>query len=100
MTSTPDTKNNQTFDVNTTTVEPLAVDAADAAALLGLSRSMFYKMAEAGQIGPSGVRLGRCLRYPLAELRAWAAAGMPRREEWERLRADAASTRSFGLEDS
>lgn len=68
-------------------VEPLAVDSGQAARLLGLSRSMFYKMAEAGQIGPMGRRLGKCVRYSVAELRAWAAAGMPPRHEWVRTKA-------------
>ena len=63
-------------------MEPLAVDSGQAARLLGLSRSMFYKMAEAGHIGPMGRRLGKCVRYSVAELRAWAAAGMPPRHEW------------------
>ena len=67
-------------------LEPLAVDAQQAAKLLGLSRSMFYKMAEAGRIGPQGVQLGKCKRYSLAELRAWTAAGMPRRELWEQMK--------------
>ena len=63
-------------------LEPLAVDARDAAALLGLSRSMFYKMMETGRIGPRGCRFGRALRFSVAELRAWAKAGMPPRQEW------------------
>ena len=69
-------------------IEPIAVSPEQAAALLGLSRSMFYKQLEAGHIGPAGVRLGKCIRFPLAELRAWAAAGMPPRHEWERLKAE------------
>ena len=63
-------------------LEPFAVDAAQAAALIGVSRSMFFKLVDAGRIGPTGVRLGRCVRYPLPELRAWVAAGMPPRHEW------------------
>ena len=72
----------------TALIEPLAVDAEQAAGLLGLSRSMFYKMADAGQIGPMGRRFGKCIRYSLTELRAWAAAGMPPRHEWQRIRSD------------
>ncbi len=63
-------------------VEPLAIDAEGAARLLGLSRSMFYKMAEAGKIGPQGRRFGRCVRYSLPELKCWAHAGMPPRHQW------------------
>jgi excisionase family DNA binding protein len=62
--------------------EPLAIDARQAAMLLGLSRSMFYKMMEAGRIGPRGHRFGKAVRFSVAELRAWAAAGMPPRQEW------------------
>lgn len=61
---------------------PLAVDAEGAAAMLGLSRAMFYKQADAGRIGPMPVRFGKSVRYSLHELRAWAAAGMPPRHEW------------------
>jgi excisionase family DNA binding protein len=63
-------------------IEPLAVDATQAAALIGVSRGMFFKLVDAGRIGPAGVRLGRCVRYPLPELRAWVEAGMPPRHEW------------------
>ena len=69
-------------------LEPLAVDAREAAALLGLSRSMFYKMMEAGRIGPRGHRFGKAVRFSVAELRAWAAAGMPPRHEWMMLNGD------------
>ncbi|MBI1338079.1 MAG: helix-turn-helix domain-containing protein [Phycisphaera sp.] len=63
-------------------IEPLAVDVTQAAALIGVSRSAFYKLVSAGRIGPRGVQLGKHVRYPLAELREWAAAGMPPRHEW------------------
>ena len=68
-------------------LEPLAVDAEQAASLLGMSRSMFYKMAESGQIGPMGRRFGKCVRYSVAELRDWSAAGMPPRHEWVKTRS-------------
>ncbi len=68
-------------------IEPIAVDVDQAAALIGVSRSMFYALLDAGKIGPMGVKLGaKCHRFPLAELRAWAEAGMPSREQWQRLR--------------
>ena len=53
---------------------------------------MFFKLADAGLIGPPGVRLGRCVRYPLTELRAWAEAGMPPRHEWLKLCRKSASS--------
>ena len=67
----------------TAPVEPLAVGPETAGRLLGLSRSMFFKMVEAGRIGPMGQRFGKCTRYSLTELREWAGAGMPPRHEWQ-----------------
>ena len=46
-------------------IEPLAGDAAQVAALIGISRGMCFKLVDAGRIGPAGVHLGRCVRYPL-----------------------------------
>lgn len=63
-------------------VEPVAVDPAQAAKLIGVSKSMFFKLVSAGRIGPAGVKLGRCVRFSLSELRAWGEAGMPPRHEW------------------
>lgn len=66
-------------------IEPIALDIDHAAALIGISRSMFYELMDAGKIGPMGVKFGpKCVRFPLAELRAWAEAGMPSREIWQR----------------
>ena len=70
------------FDPTRVSLPPVAVDAGEAAMMLGISRSMFYKLLDAGRIGPRGSRLGRCLRFSVAEMTAWAEAGMPRREEW------------------
>ena len=71
-------------------IEPIALDIDQAAALIGVSRSMFYELMDAGKIGPMGVKFGpKCVRFPLAELRAWAEAGMPSREIWQRDRQSA-----------
>ena len=73
-------------------IEPLAVDLDQAATLIGVSRSMFYELMKDGKIGPKPVQFGpRCCRFPLSELRAWAATGMPSREQWGRLRNQQAS---------
>ena len=68
-------------------VEPLAINVDQAAGLIGVSRSMFYELMDAGTIGPMPVKFGpKCCRFPLAELRAWAEAGMPSREQWQKMR--------------
>lgn len=83
-----DAPNEPVTTVPIASLEPLAVDAQQAAGLLGLSRSMFYKMVEAGKIGPAGRRFGNCVRYSVAELRAWVAQGMPPRHEWSTTQED------------
>lgn len=65
-------------------VEPLLIRVEDAADLAGLSRAKFYQALEAGLIGPEPIRFGKAIRFSLAELRAWAAAGAPPRSEWRR----------------
>lgn len=75
--------------VSPTTLAPLellAVSAEQAAALLGLSRSAFFKQADAGRIGPLPIRFGKSVRYSLAELKSWAAAGCPTRDRWQIMR--------------
>lgn len=49
--------------------EPLAVNARDAAALLGVSQRLLWTWTHAGQI--PHVRLGRRVLYPVDELRKW-----------------------------
>ena len=67
-------------------LEPLLVDADDAAVLVRLSRAMFFKCLAGGRIGPTPIRFGKALRFSVAELRDWAAAGCPDRAEWARIR--------------
>jgi predicted DNA-binding transcriptional regulator AlpA len=70
---------------NAPNIEPLAVDARAAARLCSVSRSLWFVMDSAGQV-PEGVRLGRRRVWPLAELRAWLAAGCPSRDRWQAIR--------------
>lgn len=68
------------------TFQPLAVDAATAARLIGLSRSHFLSLEKQGFIGPRPIQnLGKRCLYCVDELRRWTAAGMPRRADWEGL---------------
>jgi excisionase family DNA binding protein len=65
-----------------TAVEPLALESGEAAALLGISRSHFWKLHSAGQV-PAPVRFGRATRWSRRELELWLQAGAPSRERWE-----------------
>jgi predicted DNA-binding transcriptional regulator AlpA len=57
------------------------------AKMLNVKRTKVYQMDAAGQI-PARRRLGgRCPRWCVDEIRQWAAAGCPPRDEWERLKA-------------
>jgi predicted DNA-binding transcriptional regulator AlpA len=71
-------------------LEPLAVDADDAAAMLSMSRSAFYAAWSAGLV-PNGGKIGRQRRWSVVELRAWLAAGMPPRSEWRARQCQIAS---------
>jgi predicted DNA-binding transcriptional regulator AlpA len=66
--------------------ERLALSAADAAALVGVSRAQWWKLHSAGKV-PVPVYLGaKAPRWRVDELRAWLAAGAPDRQTWLRLR--------------
>jgi excisionase family DNA binding protein len=71
-----------------TSPEQLLVGPADAARLLGISRSQLYKMLSAGRL-PGPVRLGLAApRWRVDELRQWVAAGAPPRDVWDNRRQD------------
>ena len=67
-------------------IEPILVNAVDAARSLGISRSQFLALESAGRV-PRKTRLGGSVRWSLQELRAWASAGCPSRDRWEDLKA-------------
>ena len=60
----------------------LAVDAKEAAALLGISERHFRDLNSAGRV-PEPIKLGKSPRWSVDELRAWLAAGGPARERWD-----------------
>jgi len=76
------------------TAEKLLYSSAEAATLLGISRSAFYSLLSSGRIGPVGIRFGRSVRWSLDELRAWLSAKdavtglLPTREQWLALQGD------------
>jgi len=63
-------------------VEPLLLDARQAARALGIGCTLFYSLQSRGQL-PRPVRLGRRTLWRLDELRAWTTAGCPPRDRWQ-----------------
>lgn len=53
----------------------------EAAAALGISRSMFRKQVSRG-LAPKPLKIGRCSRWRAAELAAWIRAGCPPMNSW------------------
>lgn len=58
--------------MNDQVVESTMLRPAEAARLLGISRSHLYRLAAAGSI--PAVRLGTAIRIPRAQLVAWIAS--------------------------
>ena len=74
-------------------LEALFVSAKGAAALFEISERLWQSWNSRG-VCPRPVPFrpfGRAVRWSVAELRGWADAGMPRREEWNRRRLDTPS---------
>jgi hypothetical protein len=64
-------------------LEPIAVGRKDAARLFGIGVATWDRWEAAGLVGPAAIVRGGRKLYVLAELRAWAAAGMPDRAGWQ-----------------
>ena len=60
---------------------PLLLDAEQAAALAGVSRSHWWSLHSAALV-PFPVKLGRATRWRRREIEAWVDAGCPPRHEW------------------
>jgi predicted DNA-binding transcriptional regulator AlpA len=67
------------------TIAPLAVEAAMAAHLCGVSRATWYSLRKAGRI-PRPVRLGRRVLWRIEELQEWMAAGCPPCSRWDAMK--------------
>ncbi|HWG42518.1 MAG TPA: hypothetical protein VN688_06990 [Gemmataceae bacterium] len=63
-------------------VEPLVIGSGTLAAWLETSKATLFRMLAAGKI-PRPMPFGQQPRWNAAEIRAWIAAGMPARAEWE-----------------
>jgi len=67
-----------------TTAEPFLVSAAEAAALCGVSRSLWWSLHSAGKI-PLPVKLSGRTLWRRAQLARWTEAGCPSREKWAQI---------------
>ena len=74
--------------MSTRELAPLTVSAAEAAALLGVSRSTWLLWNDAGTT-PRGLKIGGRRLWDYGELQQWISAGAPPRTKWEALRGAA-----------
>lgn len=65
---------------------PLLLTAQEAAAMCSKSTRTWRAWDAAGRI-PQPVRIGRSTLWRTDELRAWVAAGCPRRKEWKMMQS-------------
>ena len=72
---------------NVDATQCLAIPADAVARLLGISPRHVWGLNASDRL-PRPIRLGRSVRWNRAELEAWLAAGGPRRDEWERIKAE------------
>ena len=77
---------NETGGATETPTASLLLRAPEAAASCAVSTRTWRSWDAAGRI-PQPVRIGRSTLWRLDELRAWVAAGCPRRKEWEDLQS-------------
>jgi len=71
-------------------IEPLLLDAAQAAALVGVSVRTWWSWSSAGQVPLPILRRGRIVRWQLRGphgLLAWIEAGCPPRDRWQASKA-------------
>jgi predicted DNA-binding transcriptional regulator AlpA len=72
------------FNPDSSATTPIAVAAAQAATMFGISRAQWWKLHAMGKV-PMPIYLGtKAPRWRVDELRAWVAAGAPDRQTWER----------------
>lgn len=70
--TTRDTPNDRTATQNSRELERLLLSAAQASAMLGISKRLLWTLTNASRI--PHVRIGRRVAYPVADLKAWVAA--------------------------
>lgn len=60
----------------------LAVGAGEAAAMLGIGRTLFLQGDRTGEIGPVALRIGGRRLWSVEELAEWVRHSMPPRSRW------------------
>ena len=58
------------------------IDAAGAAELLSVGKSLFYEMAATGRLGPMPIMFNSKKLYSVSELEKWVFHRCPPREQW------------------
>jgi predicted DNA-binding transcriptional regulator AlpA len=76
-----------TLTGTTTGLARLLVGHARAAAMCGIGLSTWHRLNAAGQIGPTPIKLGGRVLWPVGDLTAWVAAGCPDRSTWNARKA-------------
>ena len=69
-------------EIATATIEPLLLDAREAAGLCGVGRTHWLTMSAEGLV-PMPLHLGRRVLWRRAELERWVEAGCPPRLRWQ-----------------
>ena len=67
-------------------ISPLLLDGAEAAAMIGVSRSHLYALHSSGRLGPLPVRLGKRTLWRRDELERWVADACPSRQQWQTMK--------------
>jgi predicted DNA-binding transcriptional regulator AlpA len=70
-------------------LEPAAVHAEEAAAMVGISVALWRRLYSAGRIGPRKIKLAsKTVVWSVEEIRQWIRAGAPSRREWVQMNGD------------
>ncbi len=73
-------------------LQQLLVSPEQLAKLLGVSRAHIFRMSSSGRL-PRCIRFGRTVRWSVATINAWLAAGAPPRDRWEEMQNTNHTTR-------
>jgi predicted DNA-binding transcriptional regulator AlpA len=64
-------------------IEPAAVHAEEAAAMVGISVALWRRLYSAGRIGPRKIQLAsKTVVWSVEEIRQWVRQGCPSRKQW------------------
>ena len=67
------------------TPPPELVDLAGVAAMLGIGERTARRLDTTGRL-PRPLKVGKCKRWRIEELRDWLQAGAPPRQRWEQMK--------------